>query len=36
MELNEQELSIAFPQKLYYSTTKPLHIDDVIKSLRGL
>ncbi|MDG4952086.1 hypothetical protein [Actinobacillus equuli] len=36
MELNEQELSIAFPQNLYYSTTKPLHVDDVIKSLRGL
>ncbi|MCR1838622.1 hypothetical protein E5343_01485 [Rodentibacter caecimuris] len=36
IEPNEQELSITFPQNLYYSTTKPLHVNDVIKSLRGL
>lgn len=34
--LNSDELSITFPQQLYYSTTKPVHVTDVIKSLSGL
>lgn len=34
--LNKEELSIVFPQQLYYSTTKPVHVTDVIKSLSGL
>ncbi len=34
--LNEEEFSIAFPQNIYYSTTTPLHVTDVIKSLHGL
>lgn len=34
--LNGDELSISFPQQLYYSTTKPIHVSDVIKSLSGL
>ncbi|AHG83058.1 hypothetical protein F543_1940 [Bibersteinia trehalosi USDA-ARS-USMARC-189] len=36
MILNENELSISIPQQLYYSTTKPIHVTDVIKSLSGL
>ncbi|WP_410679049.1 hypothetical protein ACIO08_04330 [Avibacterium paragallinarum] len=33
---NNNELTISFQQNLYYSTTKPLHVTEVIKSLSGL